>query len=123
MDPSATPIANYLDATVAAQHAGVGDADVVLLQGIGEEIAAFSLSLFEKMSRLTTAGAMGTSTQLPAHQHGHPKAAFVPPDPAGMVDLLLQTFEEDGYGYELDAVDVIDSAARLRLGRSSERGA
>lgn len=117
--PHAHPIAAYLDATVAAQHAGVADGDVVLLQEIGEDIAAFALTLFEKVGRLTTAGAMGTSTLLPPGQYGHPKAAFVAPEPAGMVDLLLQTFDEDGYGYELDATDVIATAARLRLGRSA----
>jgi hypothetical protein len=108
---TANPLAASLDAGVEAHHAGVGDADVALLQEIGADIAAFAQTFAEKFNRLTT-GAAGTNRSSPSGPAKHPYEMDEPDD---IVGLLLQYFDGDAYGYSLDAVDVIRTAAELRL--------
>lgn len=118
MPHTTNPQAAYLDACVEAQHAGVSDADVAMLTEIGEDLVKFSQVLQSKMARLKE-GAAASFTMGRPDVYGHPKSAFSPPEPTSMVGLLVQTFEEDGYGYWLDHAPVIVAAAALYLERPS----
>lgn len=117
MPHTTNPQAAYLDACVEAQHAGVSEADVTMLTEIGEDIVKFSQVLHSKMARLKE-GATASFTMGRPDVYGHPKSAFSPPEPTTMVGLLVQTFEQDGYGYWLDHAPVIVTAAALFLDRA-----
>lgn len=108
---TATPLADLLDAQVAAHHAGVSDADVAILMEIGEDIAAFGERIALKLARLTS-GAIATNVCRPRAPKKH---AFEMDARRVLPDLLLQTFDEDDYGYELDHKAVIAAACAARL--------
>lgn len=97
-------LAALLDAQVDAQHAGVSDDDVAVLQGIGEEIAAFAQAMADKLARTSDARMV---TKWVGHGERRAAKCFD-------VDDLAEAIAEGALG-ELDAFAVVRSAMALRL--------
>ena len=103
------PLAAHLDAQVRAHQAGVTDADVALLAEIGEDIARFSEALHAKFGRLHS-GASGSNVCNP---EGPAQHAFELDEPAGYAAFLVTSLQQDSFGYALDHLDVVATAAAL----------
>lgn len=106
MSRHANPTAAYLDAVTDAHHAGVCDADVALLQEIGEDLAYFSEALAAKLARLSD-GRMVTR---------HDGRSETRRTETFTTDDLLDGMIEGAIGH-LDAIAVVRSAAALLLSR------
>lgn len=98
------PLAAYLDAQVDAQAAGLTDAEVAVLQDIGQEIADLASSI---AARLSTTSDARMVTRWAGQGERRAAETFT-------ADDLAAALAEGALG-ELDAFAVVRSAAALRL--------
>jgi len=106
MTRQANPLAAYLDAVTDAHRAGVCNADVAILQEIGEDLASFSEALAAKLARLSDGRMV---TRYDSRSETRSTKTFT-------TDDLLDGMIEGAIGH-LDAITVGRSAAALLLSR------
>lgn len=104
MPRTANPVAAYLDAQAEATSAGVCDADIAILQDIGQDIADLAASIVERLARTSDARMVTRWAG-----RGEVRAAKT----FGIEDIL-DGMTEGALG-ELDAFAVVKTAATLRL--------
>lgn len=104
MSRTPNPLAGYLDAQVDASAAGLTDADIAILQDIGQDIADLAASIAARLAQTSDARMVTTWDGRGERRATRQFSA----------DDLSDAIAEGALG-ELDAFAVVKSAAVLRL--------